>query len=131
MKRRYTFNKLIRSKIPGRMHQEGVHVTGRALGQQEYIKQLKHKIVEEANEVAESDSRSALLSELADVLEAVNAIADAYEISFPEIEKERLHKLDINGYFSPLNYVDYIEVDEENREIIEYLENKHRPYEYK
>ena len=55
--RKDTFNKLIRSKLPDRMAKEGVVVNSQKLEIEEYVVQLKQKIIEEANEVSEAKSR--------------------------------------------------------------------------
>ena len=79
--RKYPFNKLIRSKLPGRMVEEGVVVNSQKLEIEEYVAQLKQKIIEEANEVSEAKSREELITELADVLEVIYAIAESTAIS--------------------------------------------------
>ena len=128
--RKYTFNKLIRSKLPDRMAKEGVVVNSQKLEIEEYVAQLKQKIIEEANEVSEAKSREELITELADVLEVIYAIAESTEISQVEIEQARIEKREINGYFKPENYVHYIQVAHDNHKVIEYLENKNRPYKF-
>ncbi len=128
--RKYPFNKLIRSKLPARMMEEGVVVNAQKLEMQEYIAQLKQKIVEEAIEVSQARSSEELITELADVLEVIYALAESTNISQEEIEQARIEKREINGYFKPDNYVHYIQVDSDNHKVIEYLENKNRPYKF-
>lgn len=128
--KKFEYNKLIRHKIVERMHDEGLKVNGKNLSHEDYIKQLKHKIVEEANEVFESETKENLMIELADVIEVIHAIADANNIDMDDIENKRLEKRSINGHFTSSNYIHYIEVDENDRKLIEYLENKNRPYRY-
>ena len=107
--RKYTFNKLIRSKLPDRMAKEGVVVNSQKLEIEEYVVQLKQKIIEEANEVSEAKSREELITELADVLEVIYAIAESTEISQVEIEQARIEKREINGHFKPEHYIHYIQ----------------------
>ena len=95
--RKYTFNKLIRSKLPDRMAKEGVVVNSQKLEIEEYVVQLKQKIIEEANEVSEAKSREELITELADVLEVIYAIAESTEISQVEIEQARIEKSNTNS----------------------------------
>jgi predicted house-cleaning noncanonical NTP pyrophosphatase (MazG superfamily) len=126
--KRYQFDKLIRSKLPARMKNEGVSVNSESLSADKYIIQLKKKIIEEALEVQEASSKEELTTELADVMEVIHAIAVASNISLDEIESAKSEKLEVNGDFQPENYINYIEVAEDNRKVIEYLENKNRPY---
>ena len=126
--RKYQFDKLIRSKIPARMEDEGVSVNRNSLSKSEYLSELKRKILEEAQEVHDAESKEDLITELADVIEVIHAIADANAISLADIENAQSEKREINGGFLPENYINYIEVAEDNHKVIEYLENKNRPY---
>lgn len=126
--KRYQFDKLIRSKLPVRMANEGVIINGTKLSDAEYIEKLKNKIVEEAQEVSLAKDKEHLKTELADVIEVIHAIAKASDIEIVEIEKARLEKREVNGHFQADNYIHYIEVAEDNHKVIEYLNNKDRPY---
>lgn len=125
---KYEFNKLIRSKIPARMVEENVSIYSSCLSDQEYIAELKNKILEEAKEVSLAEDRENLIAELADVTEVIHAIAKASDINMEEIEAERLNKATVNGHFQPNNYIHYIEVEKDNHKVIEYLNNKNRSY---
>ena len=128
--KRYQFDKLIRSKLPERMIREGVTINSKQLCDEEYVMQLKNKIVEEANEVSDAVTKESLTTELADVVEVIHAIAKASGIEMAEIEAARLEKRAVNGHFQASTYVNYIEVVEDNHEVIEYLDNKDRPYKF-
>jgi predicted house-cleaning noncanonical NTP pyrophosphatase (MazG superfamily) len=127
--KKYNFNKLIRSNLPERMKKEGVALFGRHLTDEEFAKELKNKLVEEASEVRETESREDLIKELADVMEVIEALTSLHDITKEEIEKERLLKGQTNGHFLAANFVDYIEVPVSNHKVIEYLEKRNRPYE--
>lgn len=127
--KKYNFNKLIRSNLPERMKKEGVALFGRRLTDEEFAKELKNKLVEEAGEVQDTDSREDMIKELADVMEVIEALTLLHGITKEEIEKERLLKCNINGRFLAANFVDYIEVPVSNYKVIEYLEKRNRPYE--
>lgn len=126
--KRYQFNKLIRNKLQDRMKKEGVIVNSTQLTIDQYIHQLKNKIIEEAQEVAEAKTLENLITELADVMEVIHAITEVCKVNMVEIELARLKKRDINGYFTVDDYVNYIDVALDNHKVIEYLENKDRPY---
>ena len=129
--KKYQFNKLIRSKLPERMNLEGVNIIGRHLNEEEFILELKNKLVEEAIEVRDTDSKDDLIKELADIMEVIESIISVHSITKEEVEKERIVKSEVNGHFLPANFVDYIEVPLTNKKVIEYLETKNRPYKFK
>ena len=129
--KRYQFNKLIRSKIPLRMKSEGITINSNSLSRSDYLIALKKKIVEEAYEVYHASSKDNLKTELADIIEVIHTIAQANQISLEEIEKTRIEKREINGFFSPKNYINYIECSKDNHRLITYLENKNRSYKFK
>lgn len=127
--RKYQFEKLIRSKLPARMKEEGVRVFAKPpLNDAEYFEKLKEKLIEEASEVVEAANKDKLTEELGDLLEVIYTIIDHQELNVDEIEAERLKKREVNGHFLPQHYIHYIEVDEDNKPVIEYMENKDRPY---
>lgn len=126
--KKYIFNKLIRSKLPKRMEEEGVILSKKSLSKEDYIKELKNKIIEESLEVKESYDKESLTIELADVMEVIYSIANVSDISINDIENARLEKREINGFFSPDNYIYHIEVKTDNHKVINYLDNKKRHY---
>lgn len=128
--RRYQFDKLIRSKLPARMINEGVIINSTKLSEAEYVMQLKNKIVEESEEVLLASSRENLKTELADVLEVIHALAEVTGLDMQEIEESRLEKRAVNGHFQADNYIHYIEVAKDNHKVIEYLNDKDRPYKF-
>lgn len=126
--KRYEFNKLIRNKIPSRMKEEGVVINSRQLTREQFVQSLKSKLIEEAEEVAQAKTLDELVVEMADVLEVLHSLADAHDIPIRNIEQARIKKKEINGHFTAGDYINYIEVSEDNRKVIEYLESKDRPY---
>lgn len=124
----FEFKKLIRNKLPAKMAEEGVVVHSKILNKQEFCLQLKNKLLEEVEEVLEADEVDDITIELADVLEVLHSIAKIYHIPFVDIENTRLEKQNINGYFDQKTYIDYIEVEDSNHKVINYLLNKKRPY---
>lgn len=128
--KKYQFNKLIRSNLPERMQQEGVKLFSRHLSDLEFEQELKNKLVEESVEVQNTDSKDNLIKELADVMEVVESIRSLHNITQEEIEEERILKREINGVFLAANFVNYIEVPISNQKVIDYLENRDRPYKY-
>jgi predicted house-cleaning noncanonical NTP pyrophosphatase (MazG superfamily) len=125
---KYDFNKLIRNKLPARMKEEGVIVHSEKLDKEQYVRKLKLKLLEEAQEVTEATGKESIIKELADVLEVIHALALELGSNIDAVESERLVKCEANGYFEPGNYVHYIEVPKDNKTVIDYLAGKDRPY---
>ena len=69
------YPKLVRDKIPEIIEANGDDVEFRALGEKEFLKYLKKKIIEEAKEVAETDTDEQLVEEMADIKEVLDALS--------------------------------------------------------
>ena len=70
------FNKLVRDNIPEIIASNGDESFTRLLEDDEYKIELYKKLLEEANEIIESEETNTTLEELADVLEILKAIAE-------------------------------------------------------
>ncbi|MDP9438889.1 MAG: nucleoside triphosphate pyrophosphohydrolase [Actinomycetota bacterium] len=88
--------KLVRDRIPEIVAAAGGRCEVRELDPEEYAERLQAKLVEEAQEFAESGDPS----ELADVLEVVRALAEHNGISWEDLERIRLHKRTERGGFA-------------------------------
>jgi len=122
-KRHFKFDKLVRDKVPDRMHEKNIHISYYAMNNEEYIGELKRKLLEESEEVMEANSQTDLIEELADVLEVVYALSAACDISIDQIEKIRNVKKDHRGDFTNKIYAEYIEIDSDHKDIKYYLSN--------
>ena len=98
MKKKYYHQKLIRDEIPEAIKASGDEGKIRILGEKEYEKELKKKLVEESKEVSKA-SKEGMLNELADVLELVKSIASHYKIPFSKVEKFQEEKRKKRGGF--------------------------------
>ena len=88
---RTEYNKLVRDKIPEIIRNSGNHCEISTLNGAEYIKALRQKLVEEANEAATA-TPDELAQELANVLEVVDTLIAAAKIEpekVREIQKEK------------------------------------------
>ena len=121
MKHRFKIDKLVRDNIPAIIRSNGAEVLDRVMEQDEYLKRLKDKILEEAKEVTMAGDALSVKEELADVLEVVRALAMAYGISYEEIEAERVKKRKEKGGFEGKIYSNFIEIDDEYKKIDYYL----------
>ena len=100
------------------------HVEGsftRELERGEYLKCLSDKLIEEAKEVIQAEDEMEIAQELADVLEVINAIAIANNLSFQDIEDARLKKKAIKGGFEKGIYCSFIEMTSDHQQINYYL----------
>ena len=71
-----TFNKLVRDNVPNIIENNGEKAITRILNDEEYRTELYKKLLEESNEVTNSESTDGILEELADVLEVIKSIAE-------------------------------------------------------
>ena len=111
---RYTYNKLVRDKIPENIDSEsGRKSKFRILDDNEYLSELNKKVLEEANEFIEENS----LEELGDLMEVLNAIMKLKGYKMDDVYKTMKTKSDKKGAFNDKIYLEY--VDEEKRNLDE------------
>jgi diadenosine tetraphosphate (Ap4A) HIT family hydrolase/predicted house-cleaning noncanonical NTP pyrophosphatase (MazG superfamily) len=101
--------KLIRDKLPEILRTNGIVVHERVLDDKEYFLKLKEKLLEEAEEVKQTESTEHLEEELADVLEVVNALAAAGGLTMHQIEKKQAEKRQQKGGFAEKRFVSFME----------------------
>lgn len=77
---RKVYNKLVRDRIPEILAARGKQSATEVLDETAYHAALRAKLVEEAQEAARTGDREALLQELADVMEVVEALCEAHRI---------------------------------------------------
>lgn len=111
MNRKFKFEKLIRDETPQIMESLGVTVHYHHMDEEEFSKALLLKLEEETLEVLEASSRQDLLEELADVVEVLNAILEANNITQQELEWVRNQKAKIKGSFDKRIYCTFVEAD--------------------
>ena len=70
------FNKLVRDNIPNIIENNGEKAITRILSDKEYRVELYKKLLEESQEVINSQDTEDILEELADVLEVLKSIAE-------------------------------------------------------
>ena len=111
---RYTYNKLVRDKIPENIYSEpGRKSKYRILNDKEYLNELNKKVIEEANEFIEENN----IEELGDLMEVINAIMQFKNYKTEELYKVMKEKADKKGAFNNRIYLEY--VDEEKRNLEE------------
>lgn len=105
-------NKLVRDRIPEIIESAGLDFSTRVLDDQEYIKELKKKSLEELQEYMDADNKEDAIEELADVLEIIHALAESHGSSIEEVEKVRRKKADKRGGFKEKIFL--IEVEDKD-----------------
>ena len=111
---RYTYNKLVRDKIPKGIDSEpGRKCKYRILDDVEYLKELNKKVLEEANEFIEENS----IEELGDLMEVINAIMKLKGYNKEDVKNVMKTKEEKKGAFNNKIFLEY--VDEEKRNLEE------------
>ena len=119
----YTYNKLVRDKIPEEINSmEGRKAKFRIMGDNEYIKELNRKLLEESNEFVEEND----IEELADVMEVMESIMKIKNIQWEEVKKIQTKKRDKKGSFDRKIYLEYVEEEKRNIKEEEALKKKFR-----
>ena len=96
---RQEYNKLVRDRIPTLIQESGCQCDTVQLSEAEYHQALRDKLVEEAQEAATA-SPETLASELADLLDVIDALMVNCGISQESILLERDHKRATKGGFT-------------------------------
>ncbi|RWZ58696.1 phosphoribosyl-ATP pyrophosphohydrolase [Halobacillus fulvus] len=104
------YNKLVRDRIPEIIEANGKSFQSRTLEEQEYIHSLRAKLQEEMTEYLATENNHESLTELADLLEVVHALAHTHNGTMEELELIRQHKKKERGAFQ--NRVFLMDVDE-------------------
>jgi len=94
-----TYNKLVRDNIPEIIEEGGAKAETRILETDEYHQELKKKLLEEAQEVTKTSDKQEIKKELSDVMEVIDTIVEAYELSPDEINKLQLERREKRGGF--------------------------------
>jgi predicted house-cleaning noncanonical NTP pyrophosphatase (MazG superfamily) len=99
------YKKLVRDNIPNIIKGNNEEPIFRVLSDEEYKKELEKKLIEECNEVLNSNSDDRI-EELADLLEVMISLAELENNTFDDIEKVRILKKDKRGGFSNKIYLE-------------------------
>ncbi len=103
--RKFTQNKLWRDKLVDLMNQNQSKIHYKKLNNQEFIEQLKIKLLEEAQEVCYTNTKEDLIEELADILELISAFCTVQNITFQDIINIKNKKYNERGGFEGRKFV--------------------------
>ncbi|MCF8462734.1 MAG: hypothetical protein K9G11_02360 [Rickettsiaceae bacterium] len=113
------------------MKDNGVIVNSLSLSHEDYIKSLKNKIIEEAQEIADSENLEELIEEIGDLFEVMHSLIEANNIKYEAIEQIRVSKNLKKGTFDKDCYVESVEIndnDAKTKEYIDYYLNRATKY---
>jgi len=97
------YNKLIRDNVPEVIKASGKICKVSVLDQEEYIQEIRRKIVEEAIELNEATSKAEMIEELADLYELLDYLLIEYKIDLLKVKKRRIQKnMEKGGFDSRL-----------------------------
>jgi len=105
---RLAYNKLVRDRIPEIIQSQGQQPITHVLDNGQYRAALLAKLLEEAQE-AQSAPPEDLLSELADVLEVLQALVSAQGMSWDELLSLAARKRSQRGAFADRIFLEYVE----------------------
>lgn len=108
---RKIYNKLIRDCIPEIIAGSGGVAQLKTLNEPEFKAALKSKILEEAQEVMDAKDAEELTNELADILEVVESIIAANNLSMDSIQKIKKQKKLKRGGFEKQLFLEYVDTD--------------------
>ena len=93
------YNKLIRDNIPKIIQDAGKKCSTRILDQEEYLVELRKKLIEESSELVASKTIQEVIEEMADIYELLETILIEEKIDLLEIKKRRIQKNMEKGSF--------------------------------
>lgn len=114
---KFRCNKLGRDKSLEGFKSEGITPKYKFLSGEALQHELKHKLIEEAEEVRDTHTRNEVIIELADVLEVIDGICKAYGIDKNNLMRVKEEKYKERGGFETGYYVECIEMDEGNPKV--------------
>ncbi len=110
---KFQFQKLVRDKIIDHQLASGAQPTHHRLEGKEYIAALIAKLSEEAGELAQTSAEQ-LAEEFADVQQVLDDLREHLQLSPEAVAIAQQRKNDQNGAFKNGDYVEYVEVAEDD-----------------
>jgi predicted house-cleaning noncanonical NTP pyrophosphatase (MazG superfamily) len=105
---RITYNKLVRDRIPEIIKAKGQYPVIRVLDEPAYQAALLDKLAEETQEVRAAPPDE-LAAELGDVLEVLQAIARAHDLTWDHVLAVAAKKRTTSGAFNHRLYLEHVE----------------------
>lgn len=93
------YGKLVRDNVPKLIQCSGREYEVSILDNENFLGELRRKLIEESKEVVSSETKEEMINELADVCEIVEKLMDVYGISQKELDEKKEIKRQTNGGF--------------------------------
>lgn len=107
---RFIFNKLVRDKLVEEFERMGQVAVHRSLTSNDHVEALKQKIIEEVQEIPVGGRVDDLISEIADVQQALDDLKALNHITDQQVDDVRQEKYDKKGGFLSGYYVETLEL---------------------
>jgi predicted house-cleaning noncanonical NTP pyrophosphatase (MazG superfamily) len=128
--KRFYFEKLVRDKVVDDClkDEKVLRTEWRQLGNDEYIRELVKKSIEEAEEIPlDSNDRAIALEEIADFQTVIDALRIAMGFSEQEVQEAKDRKATKKGDFTARRYIEYVDLAD-NSEWIAYFRAQPEKY---
>ncbi len=99
MKKVIKYNKLIRDRILEIIKTDGEKPYSRVLNKNEYLKEIKKKIAEEAKELVKAEGKKEIINEIVDIQELIDVIISELGLTKSQIKKKQKIKNKKRGGF--------------------------------
>ena len=120
------FKKLVRDNIPAFLESQECIVHKTILSDEAFDRALREKLVEECNEVQLAGSKDALIEELADVQEVIDALISLHAIQKSAIKEAQIKKQKSKGSFEERFFISEINFEDENPIALYYQKNSEK-----
>jgi len=126
--RKFKTDILIRDNRLEQMQNMGIKVNHEILSDENYIVELKRKLIEESTEAMQENDIEELKHEIADVLEVVDHLIEACGFDREELSKIKKEKQEKIGGFKRRIKTSSVEMEEDNEGSLNYYTT--RPHKY-
>lgn len=101
------YNKLVRDRIPQKIHKVGSECKTSTLPKQVFFNELLKKVGEEASALPKAKSKKDIIKELADILDVIEEIKKFKRITPGEIQKAQNEAMKIKGGFKKRLFLEW------------------------